>query len=226
MRRTSYPQGSVKQPIKPAHGLKPLVAKNQPGGAEQGAGAKGMVVVAGVANHALAVVVKRLWGDHGRRGGAGRLQHAGHGGVSGQLRQAHDLRRGQLHLPLPVLRQRDAGADPYAVSCLMVVVAGHLTIGHRGQKKRVSKRLLVTEGCRGAIQRDQGNTLLLFRRKASCASMVSNAWPSRSRRVPCSARSAQAPWANKTPDSSNASRMAATYKLAAVRGVISCSFRF
>jgi hypothetical protein len=65
--------------------------------------------------------------------------------------------------------------------------------GTGATKKRVSKRLLLTDASRGVIQRAHGVSWLAFSRSAIIAITSSNARPSRSSAVACAASALSAP---------------------------------
>ena len=94
-------------------------------------------------------------------------------------------------------------------------------------KKRVSKRLVCTEGTSGVIQRVQGSMEATSRHRSNCCSMSLKCSPARTRALAASA-DATAPVrssASSTPDSSNTSRTAATWNAAASAADSSASFR-
>ena len=98
--------------------------------------------------------------------------------------------------------------------------------GARATKNRVSKRRLDMLGATGVIQRDHGSRARVCRRRARVSSTLVKACPPR-RRLRASA--ASTPWpavwgsASSKPHSSSASRNAATYRAAAVAGVVLAS---
>jgi len=120
--------------------------------------------VTGVTNGPDTVLFKRFGLHHGRLAALGFGQRTVGVRVPGQLHQTHDLRRGQLDLAVPIPDQCLARGDPQGFGGLKIVVFGGLAFGHAGHEKRVSKRLWVTEACRGVIQRVQGTSASVRRR--------------------------------------------------------------
>ena len=91
-------------------------------------------------------------------------------------------------------------------------------------KKRVSKRLPGdVRDTSGVIQRDQGLSAPVSRRRPRRPSMSLKATPPAASAAACRMPSASTPWANRTPHSSKTSRTAATWTAAAVAASMSCS---
>lgn len=79
----AWVHSEAEQGFKSINRLKPLVGIAQPSGAGQGALADGVLRVAWVGDGAYAIVVKRLWFNHGGWFAAGFCQSAGNRAVVG-----------------------------------------------------------------------------------------------------------------------------------------------
>ena len=86
-----------------------------------------MSLIAGVADHAGALMLEGLWLDQTGTFRSRRIQHASNIGIVSQVRQAHDLRWRHVNLASPVLLKRGPRLEPYAFSGLKIIVARNLT---------------------------------------------------------------------------------------------------